>query len=346
MEQFATTSSSFIKPLSFHISSNAIFGTLSILGLGLFTYLTNRYLNTDKETTNQYYTKTEESIPGAPNLNLTTGIGLNNIVYIFWNGDLNSTYLLIDLLLQDKVIQPLYIERYTILKSLEYDNLVKLTKQYNDILHNNKDNKDNRNAYSNTKIKKYLEDVARIKNNQTNEITQLEIFRKIILKQYPEFQKNLLPTQYITTITKDLQHTSNFFNILKTISPLYYNGIEFIEQITRFIKYYKPIKKTNYKTNYSVENDILQNRITQNRITQNRILLGYTKDNKNIDLINKIFNTIPNTIPNTIFDMIPNIKKSILEDIKIEIPLKDISNQDVKYLAANLFSNDIIKLVL
>jgi len=326
MEQFATTSSSLIKPLSFHISSNAIFGTLSILGLGLFTYLGNRYLNTDKETSNQYYTKTEETILGTPNLKLTTEKGCSNIIYAFWNGDLSSTYLLIDLLLQDKVIQPLYIERYTILKSLEYDNLAKLTKQYTSTLQDNKPNKNNINSNGNAnsngnpekekdtiKIKKYLEDVARIKKNQSNEITQLEIFRKIILKQYPEFQQNLLPTQYITTITKDLQHTSNFFSILKNISPLYYNGIEFLEQVSRFLKYYKPVANTK-----------------KSKDVQNRILVGYTKDNKNMELVNKILNEFFNG-------------KSILEDVNLEIPLKDISNDDVKYLAVNFFPNDIMK---
>jgi len=73
-------------------------------------------------------------------------------------------------------------------------------------------------------------------------------------------------------------------------------------------------------------------------------LLGYTKDNKNIDLINKIFDTTPNTIPNTIPNIIPIAKKNILEDVKIEIPLKDISNDDVKYLASNFCPNDIMKL--
>ena len=332
MELLETKSLSFIKPLSFHISSNAIFGTLSILGLGLFTYLGNRYLNTNKDTSNQYYTKTEETILGTPNLKLTTEKGCSNIIYAFWNGDLSSTYLLIDLLLQDKVIQPLYIERYTILKSLEYDNLAKLTKQYTATLQDNKANKNNINSNGNAnsnansnsnpekekdtiKIKKYLEDVARIKKNQANEITQLEIFRKIILKQYPEFQKNLLPTQYITTITKDLQHTSNFFSILKNISPLYYNGIEFLEQVSRFLKYYKPVANTK-----------------KSKDVQSRILVGYTKDNKNMELVSKILIEIRNS--NT---------KSILEDVNIEIPLKDINNDDVKYLAVNFFPNDIMK---
>ena len=166
MEQAA----SFIKPLSFHISQNQIFAGISILGLGLFTYLTNRYLNTTKETTNQYYTKQTEIILGAPNINLlTTENGNKQIVYLFWNGDINSTYLLIDLLLQDKVIQPLYIERYTILKSLEYQNLENLTKQYSEYNANKKiiELTESINQIKKIKkIKEYLEDVAKIKKNK------------------------------------------------------------------------------------------------------------------------------------------------------------------------------------
>jgi hypothetical protein len=304
MEQAA----SFIKPLSFHISQNQIFAGISILGLGLFTYLTKRYLNTEKETTNQYYTKQTEIILGAPNINLLTETGQQQIIYLFWNGDINSTYLLIDLLLQDKVIQPLYIERYTILKSLEYHNLEILTKQYNEYKANKKIIQLDENINQIKKIKKikeYLEDVAKIKKKQTYEITQLELFRNIINKQYPEFKQNLLPTQYITTINKDLEHSSKFFEVLKTISPLYYNGIEFLEQVLRFIKHHKAIKSINSP--------------------HSRILLGYTKDSKNTELVNKI------------------LAKNILEYIKIEVPLTDMTNNDIKYLSANVLPNNILK---
>jgi len=304
MEQAA----SFIKPLSFHISQNQIFAGISILGLGLFTYLTKRYLNTEKETTNQYYTKQTEIILGAPNINLLTETGQQQIIYLFWNGDINSTYLLIDLLLQDKIIQPLYIERYTILKSLEYHNLEILTKQYNEYKANKKIIELDENINQIKKIKKikeYLEDVAKIKKKQTYEITQLELFRNIINKQYPEFKQNLLPTQYITTITKDLDHSSKFFEVLKTISPLYYNGIEFLEQVLRFIKHHKAIK--SIKSQHS------------------RILLGYTKDSKNADLVNKI------------------LARNILDNIKIELPLTDMTNNDIKYLSANVLPNNILK---
>ena len=304
MEQAA----SFIKPLSFHISQNQIFAGISILGLGLFTYLTKRYLNTEKETTNQYYTKQTEIILGAPNINLLTETGQQQIIYLFWNGDINSTYLLIDLLLQDKIIQPLYIERYTILKSLEYHNLEILTKQYNEYKANKKIIQLDENINQIKKIKKikeYLEDVAKIKKKQTYEITQLELFRNIINKQYPEFKQNLLPTQYITTINKDLEHSSKFFEVLKTISPLYYNGIEFLEQVLRFIKHHKAIKSINSP--------------------HSRILLGYTKDSKNTELVNKI------------------LAKNILEYIKIEVPLTDMTNNDIKYLSANVLPNNILK---
>lgn len=305
MEQAA----SFIKPLSFHISQNQIFAGISILGLGLFTYLTNRYLNTTKETTNQYYTKQTEIILGAPNINLlTTENGNKQIVYLFWNGDINSTYLLIDLLLQDKVIQPLYIERYTILKSLEYQNLENLTKQYNEYNANKKIIELDENINQIKKIKKikeYLEDVAKIKKKQTYEITQLELFRNIINKQYPEFKQNLLPTQYITTINKDLEHSSKFFEVLKNISPLYYNGIEFLEQVLRFIKHHKAIKSINSP--------------------HSRILLGYNKDSKNTELVNKI------------------LARNILDNIKIELPLTDMTNNDIKYLSTNVLPNNIMK---
>jgi hypothetical protein len=287
-------------------------------------------MNTDNKTSNQYYTKSEESILGTPNLTLTTQKGQSEIIYIFWNGNMSSSYLVIDLLLQDKPIQPLYIERYTILKTLEHDNLEILTKQYKEYKQREKDTQDKlynisheQNKYF-INIKQYLEDVARIKKKQMNETTQLEIFRQIILKQYPEFQQNFLPTQYITTITKDLEHTSNFFSILKDISPQYYNGIELLEQVTRFLKYYKPICNIANTTNTA--NSINATNLTNpTSLTGPRIIMGYTKDSKNIELVNKIL-----------------LNANIL-DIKIDIPLQDIDNNTIKYVNVKFFPNNIMK---
>jgi hypothetical protein len=296
------SSQSLINITSQLLKNNFMFPVVSILGLTLFTYLIKRYLDTEKKTNNQYYIKTDEQLSVIPNITLTTTSGLNNIIYIFWNGDLNSTYLLIDLLSQEKIVQPLYVERYTILKSLEYDNLEKMTKHYISIK-----NTSNINTPVNKKIKQYLEDIAKIKHNQNNETSQLTLFRKIIIKQYPEFQSNFLPTQYITTITKDLEYTSEFFNILKTLNPIHYNGIEFLEQILRFIKHFNMSQKK----------------------TSSRILIGYSKDSKNIELIKNIKNIL-NT--NNITSQNNN---------NLEMPLQDITNKDISYLSINIFPNNM-----
>lgn len=323
-------SQSFLKPITFHLSRNTIFAGLSILGLGLFTYLTKRYFKTENETTNQYYTKPQENVLGIPNLTLTKNP--IQIIYIFWNGDLSSTYLLIDLLLQDKIIQPLYIERYTILKQLEYDTLENMTKlytektlKYKDGGNIQKDRKLLNEDKQYLKIKNYLEDVARIKKKQITEITQLEFMRKIIIKQYPEFQSNFLPTQYITTINKDLPHTTKFFEILKKIAPPEYSGIEFYEQITRFIKHYKPL--INFTKDKIKDNDNDKDKIN----IKPRIILGYTRDTYNINLIQKI---------STLLDIDIDI------DIDIEIPLREIDNSSVKFLATNTFNSDILRYLI
>ena len=289
------------------IRKQFIFPVASILGLGLFAYLTKRYLNTEKQTTNQYYIKPEEQMHTIPNIMLNTQYGKKNVIFVFWNGDLNSTYLLTDLLLQDKIVQPLYIERYTILKTLEYDNLETLTKKYSAIR-----NTPEVNTIENKKIKHYLEDVARIKQCQNNELTQIAMFRKMINQRYPEFQQNLLPTQYITTITKDLHLTSTFFNILKELEPMHYNGIEFLEQVMRFTKHF-----------------INQKNLLINNISSPRILIGYSSGNKNIELVKKILARIDSKI-----NKITN---------QIELPLQDTKINDIRFLAINVLPNDIMQ---
>jgi hypothetical protein len=248
-----------MEDLIFRISKNHIFGLGSIISLGVATYLIKRYLSNEKSTTNNYYLKTEENI-AIPNLKLTVSTDSTNstsplVVYIFWNGDVNSTYLLIDQLLQDKVIQPLYIERYTILKALEHNTLEKLTATYN----HNKSGCD-------AKTLEYLADVARLKRKQSKELTQLEFIRKMILKQYPEFNGNFLPTQYITTITKDLAQTQAFFDQLQNFQHLDYKGIEFFEQALRYVKYVPSLN--------------------------GRVLLGYNKDSRLMKILKKMENSI------------------------------------------------------
>lgn len=285
-----------MEDIILRISKNHIFGLGSLISLGIATYFIKRYLSNTTATTNGHYIKDNEHIT-LPN-NTTTPI------YIFWNGDINSTYLLIDQLLQDKIIQPLYIERYTIFKALEYETLEKMTAEYN----RNKANpdssgNDSSGSNSNKKVLEYLEDVARLKRQQSKEIAQLDFIRKLIVKQYPEFRNNLLPTRYITTITKDLALSQIFFDQVKQFSHLEYQGIEFYEQALRYIKHEPNIN--------------------------GRVMLGYCKDSRLMKIIKKIEN-----------------KLQYQMGTKLEIPLENIDNQAVRYLATEIMRNDIMRVLL
>jgi len=296
------------------LNKNHLISGISLLGIGALTYFANRYSNNTKHTSNQTYYKPSELIKGIPNLtyinntNTNTNTNTNNIIYIFWNGDINSTYLLIDLLLQDKIIQPLYIERYTIIKNLEKDNLENIINK-NKNTENIKDT-ENIKKHNESNITNYLKNIVLLKKKQDYEIKQLEILRLLILGKYPEFSNNLFPTTYITSIQKDLEMTSHFFNTIQEIKPIYYDGIDFIEQVLRYIKYSGYIKNENTYTNNIVP----------------RIILGCNKDYKNNDLLLKLIN------------------KHIVSII--DLPLKNKDNEEVKYICTILVSNDIMKYFL
>jgi len=293
--------------LTLTLNKNHLWTGLSFVGLGTFTYLTNRYLTNTKETSNQTYYKPCEVIKGIPNLTIlnktnTNNNNTNNITYIFWNGDMNSTYILLDLLLQDTIIQPLYIERYTIIKALEKDTL-------DTIMKNENKNNNGIQSNSNKKYKSYLKNIVLLKKKQDYELKQLEVLRLMIVSKYPEFKNNFLPTTYITSIAKDLEMTSHFFNIIKEIKPLYCDGIDFIEQVLRYIKYSGYIKNRN-------ENN------KNNNVS--RIILGCNKDYKNYDLVLKLNTKNTNNI------------------VFIDMPLKEIDNIILKQRCNSFFSNDII----
>jgi hypothetical protein len=248
------------------LNKNHIWSGISIIGLGALTYLTNRYMSNTKKTQNQSYYKPSELINGIPNLNSNNlNNSNNNIVYIFWNGDMNSTYILLDLLVQDKIIQPLYIERYTIIKELEKEELENIIKKQKQRQDNNKDKYQTNNI--DTIHSNYLKNIVLLKKTQDYELKQLELLRLMILGKYPEFKTNFFPTTYITSIEKDLEMTSLFYNSLQNIKPIYYDGIDFIEQVLRYIKYSGYINKSN---------------------TIPRIILGCNKDYKNEKLLTKL----------------------------------------------------------
>lgn len=303
------------------LNKNHLWTGLSFVGLGTFTYLTNRYLTNTKETSNQTYYKPCEVIKGIPNLTIlnntnnnntnTTNNITNNITYIFWNGDMNSTYILLDLLLQDTIIQPLYIERYTIIKALEKDTL-------DIILKNENKNNNGIQSNSNKKYDAYLKNIVLLKKKQDYELKQLEVLRLMIVSKYPEFKNNFLPTTYITSIAKDLDMTSHFFNIIKEIKPLYCDGIDFIEQVLRYIKYSGYIKNRNENNkNENNENNNINNNVS-------RIILGCNKDYKNYDLVLKLNTKNTNNI------------------VFIDMPLKEIDNIILKQRCNSFFSNDIM----
>ena len=277
------------------LSKNHLWSALSVAGLGAITYLTNRYVKNTITTKNQTYFKPFETLQSG------NGIFKNNsthINYIFWNGDISSTYLLVDLLLQDKIIQPLYIERYTIIKELEKDKLETIARD-------NIKLKDNKGNYKNKNNTKFLNSIASLKKAQHYETKQIEILRLMILAQYPEFKNNLLPTTYITTIAKDLEYTSKFYNALLEIKPIHSEGIDLIEQIVRFLKYYDKIK----------ENDM------------SRIILGCNKNYKNRELLINLHN------------------KNIISENNntLNMPVFDMDDQTVKYMAIKFFPNDIMQ---
>jgi hypothetical protein len=281
------------------LSKNHLWSALSVAGLAGVTYLTNRYIKNTESTTNKTYYKPFEI---TNNLKLIKPRD-KNINYIFWNGDISSTYLLIDLLLQDKIIQPLYIERYTIIKELEKDKLETLAR---DNLVTSK-LKDNKGEYKNKNNTKFLNSIATLKKAQEYELKQIEMLRLMILKQYPEFKTNLLPTTYVTTIAKDLEYTSNFYNALLEIKPIHSEGIDLLEQIIRFLKYYDKIKDKGF---------------------ENRILLGFNKDYKNRELLINLYKK----------NIITISKNSILD-----MPVFDMDNKTIKYMAVQFFPNDIMQ---
>ena len=314
------------------LRKNHLLTALSIAGLAGVTYLTNKYVKNTEQTTNQTYFKNNENIyanhiqsqfinsdfntinnnNNNNTININT-INNNNIIYIFWNGDIASTYLLIDLLLQDKVIQPLYIERYTIIKELEKDKLEYLARdnkqektQDTTIL------KNKQGEYKNKNNTKFLKNISDYKKKQEYESKQLEILRLMILAQYPEFRKNLLPTTYITTISKDLEYTSKFYNTLKEISPIHSEGIDFVEQVVRFLKHYDKIK-------------------TRNGSSIGKIIIAFNKDYKNKELLLKLINK-----------NIINKNQELDIDVDIHMPVIDMDNKTIRFMAVEFFPNDIM----
>ena len=310
------------------LTKNHLWSALSVAGLAGVTYLTNRYVKNTALATNQTYYKPFETLQNYNSFtnNSNTSKNLLNINYIFWNGDISSTYILIDLLLQDKLIQPLYIERYTIIKDLEKDKLEILAR---DTINNTDKLKDKNGQYKNINNTKFLKSIATLKKSQEYELKQIEMLRLMILKQYPEFRSNFLPTTYITTIAKDLEYTSNFYSALLDIKPINSDGIDFIEQVVRFLKYYDKIKDNNSNNSNNSNN-------------ASRIILGCNKNYKNIELLFNLSKkkTISINNMNNMNNM--NSLETSNNLISLDMPLIEMDNKTVKFMSVEFFPNDIM----
>lgn len=280
-----------------HISRNYITGLTGLSILGVATYLIRRYLSNTSATSNNHYIKSSEVQTHNPILGLSSQ---SRIVYIFWNGDLPSTYLLLDQLQLDKIVQPLYIERYTIIKTLEHDTLTKYTSIDNKVISNDMKNK----------VIEYLKSIARIKKNQNTEISHLDVLRRLICNQYPEFANNLLPTKYITSIAKDLEFTQYIYDVLKNDKLLDIQGIELYEEANRYIK-----------NEISIRNN------------PGKCYLGYTQDSKVIHCIPILDKKIQDYIK-----VYPRTRK-----FNLETPLQTMNRENLKYLANNLIKNEIMR---
>ena len=298
-----------MNDIRIHITEKYIYGIYGIVGLLGFSYLLKRYFSNVNDTTNKYYVNganmnnDENTNANLPGINMIKFLKSPNQkkVYIFWNGSLGSTYLLIDFLIQDYIIQPFYIEQFSIIKQLDKEHLDSI---------NIKIQKKIENSIT-PKEKQYLRSISKIKTQQLKDIKQLEILIKLIVKQYPEFQTNLLPIKYITTIQKDLTFTNLFFNTLKECNPMGYDNIEILEQIIRFWKYYSVSKDFN---------------IVGDRYSS-RVVIGFTKDNKNSTLVERIIYRLK------ILNAIDNV---------FNFPIINVSNNDLKFKASMLLSSDFI----
>ncbi len=211
-----------------YVQNNYKVLALSFFVIFSLNYLVQRYSNTVKKTSNQIYTMPHEHIPNSDLQLLSTLDTIHQEKhFVFWNGNMQSTYHIITLLRKGYIVQPIYLEEYTISRLLGIDKLQELVKDYKVT-----------GIIQDSETDEYLKYLKQLKHKQSLDINKMARLRTMIKHQYSEFSKNLLPTHYVSSIQKDLQHTQTFSNQLQKIDMIHSNHIEFIEQCSRFSKYY------------------------------------------------------------------------------------------------------------
>lgn len=180
-----------------------LIGLISIILL--FQYLKKRYKHNIFITKNNYYLDTKEIVP---NINYYL-YSKNKIIYLFWNGNISSTYLLYYLLIDKGLpVQTIYIKNYTINENLRMDT-----------------NEKNIKTNDETRLDYIL---------QTKEISRMNDIRNIIYSDYPFCKSLFLPTFYVYCIHKDLDFTYRFKRDTKFIVRPNMNTIERIVRFTHY----------------------------------------------------------------------------------------------------------------
>jgi len=298
----------------FRISRHYLTGVVGLLGLGAATWAIRRYLSNVAYATNTYYTSPDELVPGSSLASLSA----SRKIYIFWNGDFNSTYLLLDYLQQDYIVQPMYIERYTIRKALENDQLTQYTREYNQ-------SRASESKACNTNVLEYLAAVAKMKRQQASETSQMTTLRRVITNQYPEFRSNLLPTRYITVIEKDLAHSQRIYDAIRELNlpTIEYSGIEMFEQASRYVAHL-PLASSINDDNESI-------------ISKEKVVMGYSQDSHLTKIIKKIENKLQQSKSGLGSS---HISSAIY---KIDFPLANIPSNTIKYLASEKINKEVIR---
>jgi hypothetical protein len=302
------------------ISRHYITGITGLIGLGAATYFIKRYLSNNEKTTSTYYTRPDELVPGSSLASLSA----SRKIYIFWNGDFNSTYLLLDYLQQDYIVQPMYIERYTIRKALENDKLTLYTREYNQ-------SRASGSKVCNTNVLEYLAAVAKMKRQQASEISQMTTLRRVITNQYPEFRNNLLPTRYITVIEKDLAHSQRVYDAIRELNlpTIEYSGIEMFEQASRYVAHLHLASSINDDNDDNDDNESI--------ISKEKVVMGYSQDSHLTKIIKKIENKLQQSKSGLGSS---NISSAIY---KIDFPLANIPSNTIKYLASEKINKEVIR---
>lgn len=146
-----------------------------------------QHIKQNPGTTKYHYDYSENDIYNQHNIS-----NMSNVIYLFWTGGFDSTYRLLELITQNKYIQPIYV------------------------------------------MCPNLDSVIDFKRQNVNiEIKTMKKIRKKIYQYFPDKQKYLLPTRYITSIKLSPQIAQKYIHIT-TVQHNFSRGITQYERLTQY----------------------------------------------------------------------------------------------------------------